>query len=223
LYNGHKITPAGYFIAKITYGGKTENIKCYVIENGGPPLLGRDFMTKFKMYYATTNNSLKCVSEPINEVQSLLLLYPEVWKEELGCFNKFEVELKLKDNVSPKYYKPRTVPFALKDKVSAELDRLVSIGILVPINYSEYATPIVPVLKSNGKLKIAGDFSCTLNNDLMIEKYPMPRIEEVFSKLGGGECYSKLDLSNAYNQFKLSKESQSLTSDGNAIIRLRWS
>lgn len=39
----------------------------------------------------------------------------------------------------------------------------------------------------------------------------MPRIEEVFSKIGGGENYSKIDLSNAYNQFKLSDSSQKLT------------
>ncbi|KOB65100.1 reverse transcriptase, partial [Operophtera brumata] len=47
LYNGHKITPLGYFVAKVTYSELCENIKIYVLQNGGPPLLGRDFMTKF--------------------------------------------------------------------------------------------------------------------------------------------------------------------------------
>lgn len=79
------------------------------------------------------------------------------------------------------------------------------------MNCSNYATPIVPVLKENGKVRIAGDFSVTLNKNLKIDKYPMPPLEEVFAKLGGGEHYSKLDLSNAYNQFVLSEDSQELT------------
>lgn len=103
------------------------------------------------------------------------------------------------------------MPFALKSKIDAEIDRLTGLGILVPVKYSDYATPIVPVLKDNGKVKIAGDYSITLNKDLCIEKYPMPRIEEVFAKLGGGKQFTKIDLSNAYNQFELDNESQLLT------------
>ncbi|CAK1578727.1 unnamed protein product [Parnassius mnemosyne] len=101
--------------------------------------------------------------------------------------------------------------FNLRDKVEEELNRLVTLGILVPIDQSEYATPIVPVLKENNKIKIAGDFSVTLNKDLLIERYPLPRIEEVFAKIGGGERYSKIDLKNAYNQFVLDELSQLLT------------
>lgn len=52
---------------------------------------------------------------------------------------------------------------ALKDKVSSEVDRLVTLGMLVPVNNLDYATPIVPVLKENGKSKIVGDFSCLKN------------------------------------------------------------
>lgn len=63
--------------------------------------------------------------------------------------------------------------------------------------------PIVTVLKDNGNLQIAGDFLVTLNKDLIIGKYPLPRIKEVFAKLGGGGRYSKMDLKNAYYQFVL--------------------
>ncbi|XP_060805196.1 uncharacterized protein K02A2.6-like [Amyelois transitella] len=101
--------------------------------------------------------------------------------------------------------------FNLREKVEQEIDRLVKLGILVPVNHSDYATPIVPVLKSDGQVKIAGDFSITLNKDLIIDKYPLPRIEEVFAKIGGGERYSKIDLKNAYNQFLLEESSQDLT------------
>ncbi|KOB52076.1 reverse transcriptase [Operophtera brumata] len=58
LYNGHKIRPLGFFVAKVTYSELCENIKIYVLQNGGPPLLGRDFMTKFRIYFAATNNKI---------------------------------------------------------------------------------------------------------------------------------------------------------------------
>ncbi|KAL4712111.1 hypothetical protein ACJJTC_010972 [Scirpophaga incertulas] len=50
-----------------------------------------------------------------------------------------------------------------------------------------YATPIVPVVKENGNIRVAGDFSITLKKDLLIDKYLMPRIEEVYAKIGGGK------------------------------------
>ncbi|CAH2225756.1 jg21962 [Pararge aegeria aegeria] len=212
LYNGHKIIPLGYFICNVMYLNTTQNIKLYVVQNGGPPLLGRDFMMKFNIYFASSNvNKINIHNKNTEEVQLLLNDFPDLWKDELGCFNKFEVELHLKESAKPIFIKPRSVPFALKNKVEDELDRLVKLGILIPVNFSEFATPIVPVLKENGSVKIAGDFSCTLNKVLNIDKYPLPRIEEVFAKIGGGFKYSKIDLSNAYNQFRLSSSSQELT------------
>lgn len=207
LYNGHKIIPLGYFTINATYNNQTKSINIFVVKNGGPGLLGRDFMSAFSIVFTTKINKI-CEDK---DVDLLLEQYPNLWRDELGAFNKLKVTLELSEKASPKFFKPRPVPFALKEKVETELDRLVDLGILVPINHSQYATPIVPVLKENGKVRIAGDFSVTLNKDLVIDKYPLPRIEEVFAKLGGGEHYSKIDLKNAYNQILLSEASQELT------------
>lgn len=193
LYNGHKISPVGFVVLKVYYNNLCKDVTFYVIKNGGPPLVGRDFMYLFNIGLKANNNKIGIGSSD-SEVQLLLSKYQELWKDELGCFNKFKVDLHLKEGAIPKFFKPRPVPFALKEKVESEIDRLVNLGVLVPVPYSDYATPIVPVVKEDGKVKIAGDFSVTLNKDLYIDKYPMPRIEEVFAKLGGGEHYSKIDF-----------------------------
>lgn len=221
LYNGHKISPIGYFITKVNFKDQEHNLKIYVIGNGGPPLLGRDFMTKFG-YYLTCNNSINSSFLYSSEVLPLIKHYSELFDGTLGKFNKFEIELHLKPGSVPKFFKPRTVPFAIKGRVEEEIQRLVNLGILVPVKYAKYATPIVPVLKEDGKVKIAGDFSITLNKDLEIEKYPMPRIEEVFSKIGGGQKYTKIDLSNAYNQFCLHESSQELTTITTSIGMFKY-
>ncbi|XP_048483440.1 uncharacterized protein LOC125489905 [Plutella xylostella] len=157
LYNGHKITPVGYFVARVTYLNQTEDVRFYVIKNGGPPLLGREFMSKFNMHFTTSVNNV-ALSVPDVDVQQLMKQYPDIWKDELGCFNKFEVDLHLKDGATPKFFKPRNIPFALKERVEEELDRLVRAGILVPVRYSQYATPIVPVLKENGVVNYYRNF-----------------------------------------------------------------
>lgn len=213
LYNGHKISPLGYFVVKLKYKGVEHSMTLYVIKNGGPPLLGRQFMTKFKIALTSHINNINTVSVSSGnlKLQQLLNKYDNLFADELGCFNHTSVSFKLKDNAYPKYFKARPLPFAIKDKVEAEIARLVNKGILIPTPYSQYASPIVAVPKPNGSVRICGDYSLTVNKDIHIDKYPLPRIEEVFAKLGGGELYSKIDCSQAYAQLRLSPQAQKLT------------
>ncbi|XP_030754775.1 uncharacterized protein K02A2.6-like [Sitophilus oryzae] len=92
-----------------------------------------------------------------------------------------------------------------------ELRRLLDDGILSPVSHSDWATPIVPVIKSGGGIRICGDFKITLNPVLHVDQYPLPRIDELFSKLRGGLEFTQIDLSNAYQQVKLNPESKLLT------------
>ena len=70
-----------------------------------------------------------------------------MFSEELGCYNGPPVKLKVNANAEPKFYKARSVPFALKSKVEAELNDLQLKGIISPVKHSAWAAPIVPVLK----------------------------------------------------------------------------
>lgn len=67
----------------------------------------------------------------------------------------------------------------------------------MPETHFDYATPIGPVRKSNGSVRIYADYSVTLIKHIHIDQYPLPRIEEVFAKLSGGEQFLKLDCSQA--------------------------
>ena len=69
-------------------------------------------------------------------------------------------------------------------------------------------TPIVPVLKTSGQVRICGDFKVSVNQYLDITQYPLPHIEEVFERLSGGQLFSKLDLPDAYLQVELDNESK---------------
>ena len=69
---------------------------------------------------------------------------------------------------NPSFFRPRPVPFALKDSIDQELDRLENADIITNVRYSDWAAPIVVVPKKDGKLRICGDYKITLNPSLEV-------------------------------------------------------
>ena len=60
------------------------------------------------------------------------------------------------------------------------------------------------VLKSDKKpVRICGDFKKTVNRAPHVDKYPIPKIEDLFSSLAGGKLFSTLDMSQTYQQILL--------------------
>lgn len=54
-------------------------------------------------------------------------------------------------------------------------------GVLTPVQYSEWATLIVQVVKINGAVRICGELKVTINPVLHTEHYALPRIEDLFA------------------------------------------
>nr|XP_015919657.1 uncharacterized protein K02A2.6-like [Parasteatoda tepidariorum] len=122
----------------------------------------------------------------------------------LGLFKEAKASFMLKDNVNTAFYKARTVPFAMRAKVKEELERLEAASIITPVRYSDWAAPIVPVLKRDkSSIRICGDFKLTANIAIDPAKYPLPKAEDIFASLADGEQFSILDLREAYNQLEL--------------------
>ena len=89
-----------------------------------------------------------------------------------------------------------------------DIQRLVHSGVLQKVEHSDWATPIVVVPKPSKAVRICGDFSVTVNPQLNINQYPLPRPEELFTALNGGCKFTKLDFSDAYLQLELDDESR---------------
>ena len=116
--------------------------------------------------------------------------------------------LKVQEGCHPSFHKPHQLPYALRPKVEAELTRLEKDGILSKVEYSEWATPIVPVVKRNGSVRVCGDFKVSVNPVLLTEQYPLPGIEDIFANLAGGKHFSKLDLRQTYHQMEVTEASK---------------
>ena len=105
--------------------------------------------------------------------------------------------------VCQKFYKPCPVLFVLKHKVENELNRLEEEGIIQKVQSAEWAAPIVPIMKEDGTITVCGDYKVTANQAILVESHPIPRIEELFTKMLGGVVFTKLNLSHAYLQLRL--------------------
>ena len=73
-------------------------------------------------------------------------MHGEVFQDELGTLKGFQAKIYVDPSAQLKFC---TVPYAMQMLVEKELDRLLQLGILEPIQFAEWAAPIVPVLKSD--------------------------------------------------------------------------
>lgn len=200
-YSGEEIKPLGYADVKVEYEDEIHNLPLYVVPKGGRALFGRDWLRTIKLNWKEIKDvNIVDKNNSIQKVKELSEKYKDVFKEGLGKVKGITAKLTLKENSHPRYLKARTVPFSLRETVEKELDRLESEGTLTKVSHSDYATPIVPVLKKNGSVRICGDFKVTINPMLHVDQYPLPRIDDIFAKLNGGIHFSKIDLTQAYLQ-----------------------
>ena len=93
----------------------------------------------------------------------------------------------MKPDARPKFCKARPVPYTLQEVVDAGYHRLESEGIVQKVEFSEWATPMVYVLKADGTTRSCGDYAVTVIPQLNVPQYPILLPEDVFVKLRGGK------------------------------------
>ena len=203
-YSKEPIPVVGCCYVNLRYKGQSvEKVPLIVVEGSGPSLLGRDWLTRIQLDW-----------KQINHVQAaglhgVLDRHSDVFQEGLGTMKGFTAKIYVDPKATPSFNPARSVPYALRDKVEQELVRLTEEGVIEPVEVSEWATPIVAVLKHDKKnVRICGDFRVTINPISKLDRYPIPKVDDLFAKLSQGKFFSKLDLSHAYQQLPLDEESK---------------
>ena len=152
-------------------------------------------MEKFKLWDVLINlfcqNLENLTIETKKLINDLKETFPEVFQGGLGRYNKMTVKFELKDNIQPGFKKKRNVPFVSLLQINEELDRLERTGVLLKIEYSQWASPTVYVKNKSKETRVCADFSTGLNPALKDYHYPLPSPEEIFAKLSGGIFFSK--------------------------------
>ena len=202
-FSGPEIPVVGEAEVRVSHHNQEISLPVFITDNVGPVLIGRDWLSALKLDWAL----IKQMSMD-DRWTALQTKYPSLFDDGLGTMKGVVAHLKLKENAKPQFFKPRPVPFDLKEKIATEVNRLERISMLEKIEFSEGATPIVPVLKPDGSVRICGDYRMTINPVLDVQEYPMQTADDIFAQLNGGEKFSKLDLFSSYQQVLLDEESK---------------
>ena len=187
-----------------TKGSGKKVLPLLVVKEEGPNLLGRNWLSDIKIDWSIFLIGSREDTE--EKLSTVLQEYSDVFKDEPGVLQNVHVDFHIDKNVKPIFMKARQPPISMKMGIEEELDRLQREGIIESVKFSNWATPIVPILKSDGSIRICGDYKSTLNKVAPVESHPIPLIEDMANDLAGGEKFTKLDFAHAYTQLRLSEE-----------------
>jgi hypothetical protein len=119
-----------------------------VVKGQDPNLFGRDWLRVIIMNWALIFQINEC--HPYSELKEVLETHKEVFTEELGTLEGTTAKIYANQDAQPKFVKARPVPFAMKIPLEQELERLQREGIISPVEFSDWASPILTVAKPDG-------------------------------------------------------------------------
>ena len=138
-YTGEMISPEGVIIVVVKMNRQREKLPLYVVKGSYPPLFGREWLRKIRLNW----REIKTVR--VETLDMVLQGHNDIFKKELGTLKGIEAAIALKPDYQPRFCQARVVPYALRPKVEAEIDRLCEQGVIPPVKFSDWATPIVPL------------------------------------------------------------------------------
>ncbi|GKE00572.1 putative reverse transcriptase domain-containing protein, partial [Tanacetum coccineum] len=133
--------------------------------------------------------------------------FPEVFLEDLLGIpptRQVEFQIYLVPSVAPVARAPyRLAPSEMKE-LAEQLQELSNKGFIRPIS-SPWGAPVLFVKKKDGSFRMCIDY-CELNKLTVKNRYPLPRIDDLFDQLQGSSVYLKIDLRLGYHQLRVCEE-----------------
>nr|GFA68549.1 putative reverse transcriptase domain-containing protein [Tanacetum cinerariifolium] len=133
--------------------------------------------------------------------------FPEVFPEDLPGLppiRPVEFQIDLVPGAAPVARKPyRLAPFEMKE-LAKQLKELSDKGFIRPSS-SPWGAPVLFVKKKDGLFRMCIDYQ-ELNKLMVKNRYPLPRIDDLFDQLQGSSVYSKIDLRSGYHQLRVREE-----------------
>ncbi|GKA10360.1 putative reverse transcriptase domain-containing protein [Tanacetum coccineum] len=133
--------------------------------------------------------------------------FPEVFPEDLPGIpptRQVEFQIDLVPGAAPVARAPyRLAPSEMKE-LAEQLQELSDKGFIRPSS-SPWGAPVLFVKKKDGSFRMCIDYR-ELNKLTVKNRYPLPRIDDLFDQLQGSRIYSKIDLRSGYHQLRVREE-----------------
>ena len=124
-YTGEQIKPLGAISVQVEATEQKQQLELLIVPSDGPSLLGRDWLRCLKLDW-TGIHHLNCS----DTLQAVLDSHSNVFDSSLGLVQGITAKINVDPTATPKFFKARPVPYALRDKVDKELDHLEKEGVI---------------------------------------------------------------------------------------------
>lgn len=149
---------------------------------------------------------VKDVNAEIPSLQSIQIVkeYTNVFSDELpGIPPEREIGfgIDLLPRMQPISIPPYRMTLTELKELQEQIKYLLEKGFIRP-STSPWGAPVLFVWKKDGSLRMCIDYR-QLNKVTLKNKYPLPRIDDLFDQLHGARCFSKIDLRSGYHQVRV--------------------
>ena len=87
-------------------------------------------------------------------------------------------------------------------------------GVLKPVEASNWASLVVCVPKTDGSVRICGEYKGKVNPAIQTKQFAIPALEEIRRSVSSSNKFAKIDLRSTYQQLVLNEESKTVTHKG---------
>ena len=163
-----------------------------------------DFETSRKILVDTESTDIDW-----EKLKDMLEGFSDVLTDKPGCCAELTMDIRLEVGAQPFVLSPYKIPEKLKAGVQHEIEEFLSSGIIEESN-AEWSSPLVPVTKTNGSVRLCVDYR-HLNNLTLQIQYQMTSLDDILAKAGEAKIMSKLDLAKGFYQLTVEPGSRNKT------------
>ncbi|GJS83794.1 putative reverse transcriptase domain-containing protein [Tanacetum coccineum] len=153
--------------------------------------------------------SLACIKADEKKLDDIRVVrdFSEVFPDDLSglpLVREMEFRIDLIPDASPVVKSPYRLAPSEMLELSNQLKELQEKGFIRP-SHSPWGAPVLFVKKKDGAMRMCIDYR-ELNKLTIKNRYPLPRIDDLFDQLQGACCFSKIDLRSGYHQLRVREE-----------------
>lgn len=156
-----------------------------------------------------------------NQLSALLQEFKTTFSDSPGCCEKSECTIAITEGSTPVNLPVRRIPFQLREGVEQAIQKMVADDIIEPSVDSEWCSPIVPVQKPDGTVRVCVDYR-GLNDVTPLRRHYMPTLDELLDRAGNCGVLSTLDLTAGFHQLKVKEACRELTTFGSPWGKFRF-
>ena len=204
----------GQFTGTVTFNNSVANTIIYILERNVETLLSGPVCEELSII-KVNNDVNRVLEEPSNnkgdeKKGTLMQEFPDLFKG-IGTLKNHKVKFFVDESIAPVAQPPRPIPFHLREKMMKELRNMEDNDIIEPHHGpAPWVSNLVLAPKDNGSIRITVDMRAC-NKAIRKTHIPIPRPEEISSRMAGYQVFSKMDMRSAFHQLEIEEESRILT------------